>query len=168
MYLALAPVVFVVVLAAKGVFARGVPAGIGIIVAIAVAAVLGSVTFARNRVYQSEIALWQDTFGVTLAPSQVRGDPERYLFGTPDGSGGVTTLQGDYAMEVRVAVADPTDSVAEVGTVVGGNVYGLLGTDTGGRDLAEGLLFRLPIALGRLEVKDGRVRARLIEIRRAR
>ncbi len=101
----------------------------------------------EDSTVDAAIALWQDAFGVSLTPAQVRGDPEAWLFGTPDGTGGVRTLQGDYAMEVRVAVADPTDTVAEVGTVVGGSVYGLLGTDTGGRDLAEGLLFGLPIAL---------------------
>ena len=34
-----------------------------------------------------------------------------------------------------------------MGSVVGGSVFGLMGTDTQGRDLAEGLLFGLPIAL---------------------
>ena len=51
-------------------------------------------------------------------------------------------------MEVRIAVADPTDTVAEVGAVVGGSVYGVFwapipvaGTSR------EGLLFGLPVAL---------------------
>lgn len=96
---------------------------------------------------EATIALWQDAFGVTLTGSQLAGRPERYLFGTPHDAGGVVPLRGEYAMEVRVAVADPADTVERVGTVVGGSVYGLLGTDTGGRDLAEGLLFGLPIAL---------------------
>ena len=69
------------------------------------------------------------------------------LFGAPDGSGGFTPLHGDYRIEVRIAVADPTDTIAGVGAVVGGAVYGLAGTDTQGRDLMEGLLFGLPVAL---------------------
>jgi peptide/nickel transport system permease protein len=101
----------------------------------------------EDSTIEAALMLWQEGSGVTLPPAQVRTDPEPYLFGTPDEAGGVTTLQGDYTMEVRVAVADAADSVATVGTVVGGSVYGLLGTDTGGRDLAEGLLFGLPIAL---------------------
>ena len=53
-------------------------------------------------------------------------------------------------------MADPTDEIGEVGTVVGGSVYGLLGTDTQGRDLAEGLLFGLPIALAHRHRGGGR------------
>jgi peptide/nickel transport system permease protein len=96
---------------------------------------------------EATIKLWQDVFGVTVTPQQIAGHPERYLFGTPDASGGVTPLHGDYALQLRMAVADPTDEISRVGAVVGGSVYGLLGTDTQGRDLAEGLLFGLPIAL---------------------
>lgn len=101
----------------------------------------------EDSTIEATIRLWQDAFGVTLAPDEVRARPEAYLFGVPGGEGGATLLQGDYAMEVRVAVADPTDLVERVGAVAGGSVYGLLGTDTEGRDLAEGLLFGLPIAL---------------------
>ena len=64
-----------------------------------------------------------------------------------DGIGGVRPLDGEYALELRIAVADPSDAISRVGAVVGGSVYGILGTDTQGRDLAEGLLFGLPIAL---------------------
>ena len=88
-----------------------------------------------------------DTYGVTVRAEDLGGHPERALFGVPDGSGGFTPLPGDYRVEARVAVADPTDQVGPVGVVVGGSVFGLLGTDTQGRDLAEGLLFGLPIAL---------------------
>jgi len=88
-----------------------------------------------------------EAFGVTLDPADIQGRPESALFGTPDGQGGFTSLAGDYRLEVRIAVADPTDTIARVGTVVGGAVYGLAGTDTQGRDLMEGLLFGLPVAL---------------------
>jgi len=86
-------------------------------------------------------------YGVTVDPADLRGRPEAALFGVPDGSGRFTPLHGEYRMEVRLAVADTTDTVSEVGTVVGGAVYGLAGTDTQGRDLMEGLLFGLPVAL---------------------
>ena len=46
-----------------------------------------------------------------------------------------------------MALADPADTLAWVRLVVGGSVYGLLGTDGSGRDLAEGLAFGLPVAL---------------------
>jgi peptide/nickel transport system permease protein len=48
---------------------------------------------------------------------------------------------------VRLALADPDDEVSRLRFVVGGTVFGLLGTDGSGRDLAEGLAFGLPIAL---------------------
>ena len=88
-----------------------------------------------------------EQYGVTVDPADIQGRPEAALFGTPDGAGGFTPLHGDYRIEVRVAVADAADTVAKVGAVAGGAVYGLAGTDTQGRDLMEGLLFGLPVAL---------------------
>jgi len=44
-------------------------------------------------------------------------------------------------------MADPADTVDWLRLVVGGSVYGLLGTDSSGRDLAQGLAFGLPVAL---------------------
>ncbi|MEE9583362.1 MAG: ABC transporter permease, partial [Dehalococcoidales bacterium] len=41
----------------------------------------------------------------------------------------------------------PDDSIGEVSFVLGGAVYGFMGTDSRGRDLATGLLFGFPIAL---------------------
>jgi peptide/nickel transport system permease protein len=102
----------------------------------------------EESVTEATIDLYQDAFGVAVTPAQLAGRPERALFGVPNGAGGFAPLDGDYAIEVRVAVADPADALAHVGAVVGGSVYGILGTDTQGRDLAEGLLFGLPIALG--------------------
>jgi peptide/nickel transport system permease protein len=92
-------------------------------------------------------AMLADTFGVTVPASELLGRPEAALFGVPAAGGGFQPLKGDYRVEARIAVADPRDEVASVQVVAGGAVYGLLGTDTLGRDLAEGLLFGLPIAL---------------------
>jgi len=102
---------------------------------------------AETATAEAVAKLYEKTFGVTLDPTQLQGRPEAALFGTPDGSGGFTPLHGDYRMEVRIAVADAADTVAGVGSVVGGAVFGLAGTDTQGRDLMEGLLFGLPVAL---------------------
>jgi peptide/nickel transport system permease protein len=96
---------------------------------------------------QSAVKLYAATYATTVDPASIAGRPERALFAVPDGSGGFTPLHGDYRIEVRMAVADPQDVIGPVGAVVGGGVYGLLGTDTQGRDLAQGLLFGLPIAL---------------------
>jgi peptide/nickel transport system permease protein len=88
-----------------------------------------------------------DAYGIDIPPAELQGDVERALFGLPDESGDLVPLPGDYRFEVRVAVAEATDSVADVQVVAGGSAYGLMGTDAGGRDLAEGLLFGLPVAL---------------------
>ena len=65
----------------------------------------------------------------------------------PGDDGTIEPLRGDYTAQVRVALADPADTLDWVRLVVGGSVYGLLGTDANGRDLAEGLAFGLPVAL---------------------
>ena len=65
----------------------------------------------------------------------------------PDGEAGFRSLKGEYELRVEVMAVDAGDSVASVRAVVGGSVYGLMGTDALGRDLAEGLLFGLPVAL---------------------
>jgi peptide/nickel transport system permease protein len=71
---------------------------------------------------------------------------DRALFGVPEGEG-FRVVRGTYTLEVDVAFTDSRDRVSEVSWVVGGQVYGLLGTDSLGRDLAVGLLFGFPVAL---------------------
>ena len=52
-----------------------------------------------------------------------------------------------FTAVVRVNLADKADTVGSATFVVGGNAFGLLGTDTRGRDLIQGILFGLPVAL---------------------
>jgi peptide/nickel transport system permease protein len=92
-------------------------------------------------------AMLEERYGVSIAPAALRNRLEAALFGAPDESGAIVPLPGDYRVDVRVALADPADAIDDVRVVLGGSVYGLMGTDAGGRDLAEGLLFGLPIAL---------------------
>jgi peptide/nickel transport system permease protein len=82
-------------------------------------------------------------------PSDLTQRLDRSLFSvpSPDGSGGLVTLQGQYTLSIQVLVADPTDEVSGVKAVAGGNVYGWMGTDALGRDLWEGLLYGFPIGL---------------------
>lgn len=57
-----------------------------------------------------------------------------------------TPLGGIYTFEVTM-VGDERDTVAFVRLVIQGAVYGFMGTDYLGRDIAMGLLFGFPIAL---------------------
>ncbi len=82
-------------------------------------------------------------------PADLAGRLQEGLFGRPaaDGSGRLEPLPGEYTLQAQVAVADPTDEIAPIRTVLGGTVFGWAGTDTIGRDLREGLLYGFPIAL---------------------
>ena len=86
--------------------------------------------------------------GVAL-PADLRDRLNEGLFGQPatDGSGRFTPLHGDYILRIQVLAPDPEDSIAPIETVFAGTVYGVMGTDSIGRDLWEGLLYGFPVAL---------------------
>jgi peptide/nickel transport system permease protein len=89
-----------------------------------------------------------EEFSLQPEAGALGGQINRIAFGIPTGNGLTTTpLTGTYEALVRVAVRNPEDTVGLVRFVVGGEVFGLMGTDALGRDLAEGLLFGLPVAL---------------------
>ena len=102
---------------------------------------------AEPEVAQSASEMLAETYGVDIPARVVRDDIAAALFGAPDADGQLQPLQGTYTTQVRVALAQPEDTLGWVRTVVGGTVFGLLGTDGSGRDLAQGLAFGLPIAL---------------------
>lgn len=72
---------------------------------------------------------------------------DQAIFGVPDGHGGFKVLKGNYTIRVDTLLYNQSDSVGRLKYVVGGSVFGLLGTDTLGRDLSVGLLFGFPVAL---------------------
>jgi peptide/nickel transport system permease protein len=90
-----------------------------------------------------------DAYAADLSLDQIRNDTVRAMVGVPDPASpdGFRLLHGTYQLSVRVTVGDPRDSVELVQFVAGGSLFGLMGTDSLGRDLAAGLLFGLPIAL---------------------
>ncbi|MFO7531556.1 MAG: ABC transporter permease [Candidatus Limnocylindrales bacterium] len=96
---------------------------------------------------QAASEMLSEAYGVDIPARELQDDVAAALFGVPDEAGGLQPLHGEYVAQVRMALADPADSVAWVRAVAGGTVYGLLGTDGSGRDLAEGLAFGLPVAL---------------------
>lgn len=85
--------------------------------------------------------------GLSLSLAEVQAKPEAVVFGQPDGASGLMPLEGEYRINVTALTYAENDSIAEVKYVLGGNVYGLMGTDSLGRDLARGLLFGFPVAL---------------------
>ena len=88
-------------------------------------------------------------FSTTISTQALQGKVENVVFGTPapDRPGAFDPLQGTYRITVRAIVGDPSDTIESVKLVLGGTVYGVMGTDSLGRDLAMGLLFGFPVAL---------------------
>jgi len=87
--------------------------------------------------------------GLDISLSQLRGMVDRIIFGIPAEEGGqdFEVLRGNYTIKAATQVYHPQDSVGEVVFVLGGSIYGVMGTDSLGRDLATGLLFGFPVAL---------------------
>ena len=88
-------------------------------------------------------------FGLDIPLSQLRGMVDRVIFGIPAGQDELDfeVLGGNYTITVTALVYHPEDSIGEVVFVLGGSVYGIMGTDSLGRNLATGLLFGFPVAL---------------------
>jgi peptide/nickel transport system permease protein len=102
---------------------------------------------AEPETAQAASEMLAEEYGVRIPAARLEGDVTAALFGAPDAEGQLQPLHGEYTAQVKVALADPEDAVDWVRVVVGGSVFGLLGTDGSGRDLAQGLAFGLPIAL---------------------
>ena len=91
----------------------------------------------------------QSEFGVQTPATELVGEIDRAVFGTPDANiaGEFQPLKGDYRIRVLARSSGAQDSIGGVKFVVGGSSFGLMGTDSIGRDLARGLIFGFPVAL---------------------
>ena len=91
----------------------------------------------------------QEEFQVQVQPRELAGRVDQAIFGTPDpqSDGDFLVLKGEYRVSVVALSQDSTDSIGSVKFVLGGSHFGLMGTDSIGRDLARGLLFGFPVAL---------------------
>jgi peptide/nickel transport system permease protein len=91
----------------------------------------------------------QDEFSFRVPSSQLVGRVDQAIFGIPDAQsqGGFQPLKGQYRVNLLVRLQDPQDSIGGVKFVLGGSQFGLMGTDSIGRDLARGLIFGFPVAL---------------------
>ncbi len=102
---------------------------------------------ADERAVDGLIEIFAAKYNLQVERDLIRDNVEAALFGTPSRDSDFRMLDGSYCIEVRVLAAGSDDRAASVRITVGGSVYGVMGTDALGRDLAEGLLFGLPIAL---------------------
>ena len=88
-------------------------------------------------------------YGTDYDERDLRNLSEQAAFGLPI-LGDQTTfavLRGDYEFVVQATFTNAEDSLGAIKVVVGGDVFGGMGTDSQGRDLAVGLLFGFPVAL---------------------
>jgi peptide/nickel transport system permease protein len=87
-------------------------------------------------------------FNLSLGTSSVlEVGNEKIVFGRIIGNNTFTPLTGKYVFSIALICKDVNDYVGMVDVVLGGYVYGLMGTDVLGRDLSQGLLFGFPVAL---------------------
>lgn len=89
----------------------------------------------------------QQEFSMKIRNDMLQGKLEQALFGTPTETGDFLPLHGQYKFTLRVLANSPADSVGQVKLVLAGSHFGMMGTDSLGRDLALGLLFGFPVAL---------------------
>ena len=95
---------------------------------------------------ESLAAVYEATYDTILTPERRRDTFEALLFGRAEDDV-VRPLHGSYILRIEVTTVAEDDTVAEITSVFGGSVFGAMGTDALGRDLAIGLLFGLPVAL---------------------
>jgi len=103
----------------------------------------------ESTVLSNVAGFLRQEFGQDVSSSDLRGKVDRVIFGIPTAEKGqdFAVLDGNYTIIVLAQVYHPEDSIGEVVFVLGGSVYGAMGTDSLGRDLATGLLFGFPVAL---------------------
>ena len=89
----------------------------------------------------------RSSFGIDVNRIELaRQGIERILFGTPSGED-FRVLKGTYTIQITIQLFDNADTLGSVRFVLGGSTFGVLGTDSLGRDLAVGVLFGFPVAL---------------------
>ena len=70
-------------------------------------------------------------FDVSVTPNDLGGRVEQVIFGIPVAGqpGTFQPLSGTYRFTVQALVTDPTDTIGGVKLVLGGTVFGVMGTD---------------------------------------
>lgn len=88
-------------------------------------------------------------YGISKRSGELVGEVDKVIFGTPSQTNQreFEPLTGLYQLTVIAELSDLNDSLGDVKVVIGGSSFGMMGTDSMGRDLARGLIFGFPVAL---------------------
>ena len=89
----------------------------------------------------------QDKSNSQISVNDIVGSNEKYIFSSFSSTNPQEVLHGEYKILIKFVVNNENDSISKIRFVLGGSSYGLLGTDSLGRNLSVGLLFGFPIAL---------------------
>lgn len=96
--------------------------------------------FATDKTIEQKLGIYRGIFSYPQDPSR----PQIMIFSDAQEN---RVLKGTYTIRETFYLFDPQDSVQDSGVILGGKVYGLMGTDELRRDLAIGILWGAPVAL---------------------
>jgi peptide/nickel transport system permease protein len=96
--------------------------------------------FSTDRLITDSLSGHSNLFAYTVDTTR----PQVMLFSD---TGENKVLKGRYVIRNTFYLFNPSDTVVDSGVILGGEVYGIMGTDDLRRDLAIGLLWAAPVAL---------------------
>ena len=96
--------------------------------------------FSTDTLIADSLTGYSNLFAYTVDPTR----PQVMVFSDTEHN---KVLKGTYVIRNTFYMFDPNDSVVDSGVILGGKVYGIMGTDDLRRDLAIGLLWGAPVAL---------------------
>jgi peptide/nickel transport system permease protein len=96
--------------------------------------------FSTDRLIVDSLTGYSNLFSYTVDATR----PEVMIFSDTEEN---KVLKGTYVIRNTFYLFDPSDTVVDSGVILGGKVYGTMGTDDLRRDLVIGLLWGAPVAL---------------------
>ena len=96
--------------------------------------------FSTDRLIADSLVGYSNLFAYRVDPSR----PQVMIFSDTQEN---KVLKGTYIIRNTFYLFDANDTVVDSGVILGGKVYGIMGTDDLRRDLAVGLLWGAPVAL---------------------
>jgi peptide/nickel transport system permease protein len=96
--------------------------------------------FSTNKDVREALTQYQNLFSFPVAGFQ----PQILLFSD---STKPTVLKGEYQISLKFYLFDNSSRVEDAGIILGGRVFGIMGTDDLRRDLLTGIIWGTPIAL---------------------